>query len=110
MSVLSNFQTQIDCLHSVQSLTIVNFEGVIHSVLGRPPVPLVHLPELLHLVIDCVASLTVHIQPCELESTEKVLLDTDKLDSLVGLDNSLNVAPAAAQHVVLLHVPANISK
>ena len=96
--------------HCVKSAAVVHLQGVIHRELCSPPVPLVHLPKLLNLVVHSVHTFTFHVQVEKLEGVEEVLLDAGDLDRLKGLHNSLNVSPATAQDIVLLHVPTYISK
>ena len=49
------------------------------------------LPELLHLLVHRVASLTLHVQVAELEGGEEVFPHINEGDSTVGFNNPVNV-------------------
>ena len=57
-----------------ESVSVVFLGSVVGFELSCSPVVLVHLPQLVHLLIDCVGCFTSKIEPAKLQSTEEVLL------------------------------------
>ena len=103
-----NFQVSPhNCLEPVPRVQLL---GVVHLQLGRTPVALFSLPQLLHPLVDCEACLPLCVEATELESRQEVLPDILCSHSSVGGDHPLHVPPAGAQNVPLLHVLTYISE
>ena len=91
-----------------ESISVVLLITVVGIELRCPPMLLVHLPQLIHLLIYCVGCFSSKIKPGKFQSTEEVLLDLLHPDCLVRVDDSVHKAPAAREHISLFHVTADV--
>ena len=90
-------------------IPVIRLLAMVHLQHDGPPVALLGLPKLLHHLVDRKPSFSRQVQPAEFERRQEVFSHIGDRDSTVGLNDPVQVAPAGAKDVPLLHKLANIS-